>query len=363
MEFVRSRRGAGFLIDLPFRIAGNAGRFMEEFSVNVDRIKMLLQAASQRRLLVVGDLMLDEFVWGRVSRISPEAPVPVVEVTHETLYPGGAANVARNLRPFCRVDVIGGVGEDVQAERLRGLLEEERIGLAELLSDAKWATIIKTRIIARQQQVVRVDREKKMTLKPEHLQDLQNRLERLLPEVDAVILEDYGKGFVTQAVADLVGTLAASHGKALTVDPNPKNPIVWSGAAAIKPNRHEAFLAAGIPDPGAEESPEEDVALAEVGEILKNKWQTELLLITLGEHGMMLFGPGDARYHCPTRAREVFDVSGAGDTAIALFTLALTAGASPVEAAEISNHASGIVVGKLGTATLTLEELLASFER
>lgn len=306
--------------------------------------------------------MLDEFVWGRVSRISPEAPVPVVEVQEESSYPGGAANVARNLRPFCAgVSLCGAVGVDPFADKLRGLLAAESIQTGALVASDGSPTIVKTRIIARQQQVVRVDREKNRGPVAEVTSRAAALAAQLMPSVDGVILEDYGKGLICQELKDEICRLAKAHQKFLTADPNPGNPLDWSGVDLLKPNRSEAFAMAGRKDPGAEENPLDDQALLEVGKLLVEKWSLQGLLITLGEHGMILFERGAAPYHTPTRAREVFDVSGAGDTAIALYTLAVCAGATGQEAAEISNHASGVVVAKLGTATLQAEELVASF--
>lgn len=306
--------------------------------------------------------MLDEFVWGRVSRISPEAPVPVVEVQEESSYPGGAANVARNLRPFCEgVPLCGAVGEDPFADKLRDLLAAEQIDTAALVAFSGSPTIVKTRIIARQQQVVRVDREKNRGPVAEVTARAVGLVAGLMDSVDGVIIEDYGKGFICQELKDEICRMARDAGKFLTADPNPGNPLDWSGIGLLKPNRLEAFAMAGRKDHGAKENPMEDGPLLEVGQILMEKWGLEGLLITLGEHGMMLFERGSEPYHTPTRAREVFDVSGAGDTAIALYTLAVCAGATPREAAEISNHASGVVVAKLGTATLDARELVASF--
>ncbi len=332
--------------------------------MNLSRLQHLLEEAANRRILVIGDVMLDEFVWGRVSRISPEAPVPVVEVQAESSYPGGAANVARNLRPFCAgVLLCGAVGEDSFAGTLRQLLSEEGIETDALVATPDIPTIVKTRIIARQQQVVRVDREKKRGPIPEITDRAVRIVEEHIASVDGVILEDYGKGFLCQSLKDRVCELAAKHGKFLTADPNPGNKLDWSNVALLKPNRSEAFAMVGVLDPGATEDPLKDAALHEVGAILLKNWNLTGLLITLGEHGMILFQKDAVPYHTPTKAREVFDVSGAGDTAIALYTLAICAGATPPEAAEISNHASGVVVAKLGTATLAAEELVASFQQ
>jgi D-beta-D-heptose 7-phosphate kinase/D-beta-D-heptose 1-phosphate adenosyltransferase len=306
--------------------------------------------------------MLDEFVWGKVSRISPEAPVPVVEVSHENSYPGGAANVARNLAEFTgSVRVLGMIGRDSFGAQLRGLLGEERIRTDCLVESAAVPTIVKTRIIARQQQVVRVDREKKIKPDAEVLRAILAQVERVLPETDAIIFEDYGKGLLVQELKNEICKLVSGRGIVVTVDPNPGNPLDWAGVTAIKPNRSEAFAAAGVPLGDPADDPLQDEPLLEVGRRLIERWQAKQLLITLSEHGMILFEDGQPPYHTPTRAQEVFDVSGAGDTAISLYTLALAAGATAREAAEIANHASGIVVGKLGTATVSAAELIESF--
>lgn len=332
--------------------------------MNPSRLQHLLQNAASRRILVVGDVMLDEFVWGRVSRISPEAPVPVVEVQAESSYPGGAANVARNLRPFCAgVLLCGAVGEDSFATTLRGLLSEEGIETAALVASPQIPTIVKTRIIARQQQLVRVDREKSRASIAGMTSRAGELVAELISSVDGVILEDYGKGFLCQTLKDSVCRLAKEHGKFLTADPNPCNPLDWSGVDLLKPNRSEAFAMAGRIDPGAADDPLRDAPLLDVGLLLLQKWDLNGVLVTLGEYGMILFEKGSPPYHTPTKAREVFDVSGAGDTAIALYTLAVCAGATPHEAAEISNHASGVVVAKLGTATLVPDELVMSFQQ
>jgi D-beta-D-heptose 7-phosphate kinase/D-beta-D-heptose 1-phosphate adenosyltransferase len=243
------------------------------------------------------------------------------------------------------------------------LLAEELISTDALVADAERSTIVKTRIVARQQQVVRVDRERRAKVSTEVLERSCSVIADLLPTVDAVIFEDYGKGFLGQALKDRVTEMARSAGKYISADPNPTNPLDWRGVDLLKPNRSEAFAMAGIPDNGAGPNPLSDAPLLEVGDILLKKWDLPALLVTLGEHGMILFQRDEVPYHTPTRAREVFDVSGAGDTAIALHTLAVCAGATPGEAAEISNHASGIVVAKLGTATLTAEELLHAFSK
>jgi rfaE bifunctional protein kinase chain/domain len=326
------------------------------------RVEVLLRSFPSKRVLVIGDLMLDEFVWGRVSRISPEAPVPVVEVIRESYYPGGAANVARNVRAFTpAVFVLGAVGEDTHAQKLKNLLAENGISLDAIQHDKSFQTIVKTRIIARQQQVVRVDRERPQPLTAEAQLRYVEKVRELLPQLDAVIFEDYGKGLLQQGFVDAVASLARREGKLVTADPNPRNRLIWRGITAVKPNRSEAFAAANQPWHEPDSEPLDDRQLLSVGAELLRIWNPNHLLVTLGEQGMILFGQGKPPFHIPSRAREVYDLSGAGDTAIALLTLALVSGASGIEAAEISNHASSVVVGKIGTATLTPEELLDSF--
>jgi len=325
------------------------------------RLQHILDTAAAKHLLVMGDLMLDEFVWGSVARISPEAPVPVVEVQSESSYPGGAANVARNLREFTnRVTMLGSVGTDAAGEKLTRLLSEEGISVEGVFADGLVPTIVKTRIIAQRQQVVRVDRE----TRPHggsRRGEIIDKACGLVAAADAVLFEDYGKGFLDQPLVDAVLEAADKGKKLVTCDPNPKNPLEWPGIAAIKPNRLEAFAVAGLPLSPPVFPVEKDEALFRVGNILLERWNAGALLITLGEQGMILFRRGIPPYHTPTRAREIFDVSGAGDTAISLFTLGMAAGATPEESAELANHASGIVVGKLGTATCSRKELEASF--
>ncbi len=319
------------------------------------RTQELLNRFGGLRVLVAGDLMLDEFLWGNVKRISPEAPVPVVEVTGQSFYAGGAANVARNLAEFSSgVRVMGLRGADEAGEMLERLLREAGMDVSGIVRDGERRTILKTRVVARHQQVVRIDRESNMTPTAAQTAALLRRLEEMLPELDAVILSDYAKGFLTQEFVSALGAGAARLGRIVAVDPSPRNPLQWMGVTAVKPNLKEARAAAGLGD---------DADSGAAGAALLRQWGTAMVLITMGEQGMELFRAGHAPYHTPTRAREVYDVSGAGDTAIAVFTLGLAAGATPEEAAELANHASGVAVGKLGTATVTPQELLESASR
>jgi rfaE bifunctional protein kinase chain/domain len=332
----------------------------------MNRIENLIDSFSRKKILVIGDIMLDRFIWGNVSRISPEAPVPVVNVEKEAVYPGGAANVARNLVPFAgEVHIAGRVGADGDGETLARILCEGGINPAGVLRTEHCQTISKTRIIARKQQVVRFDREKIIAIASHEISEVTDFIIGRAEQLDGMIISDYGKGFVSQELADAVIPIARAAGLVITVDPNPNNPLNYKGVTSVKPNRIEAFREAGIPESlwTSDRNPLDDPLLLRVGHSLLERWETEMVQITLGEQGMMLFQRGEKPHHIPTVAQEVFDVSGAGDTAIALFTLALTAGASAVEAAEISNYASGVVVGKLGTATLSPAELMESMAR
>jgi len=332
-------------------------------SLNLARVRDLLSAATQTRILVLGDVMLDQFIWGSVSRISPEAPVPVVDFSHESYMPGGAANVARNLSALgVQAEMFSAVGEDDAAGTLRKLLREQNVGCAGVIGLDARPTSIKSRIVAHQQQVVRVDRESKQELGATEVQTLLRAFEKQIGDADAVIVGDYGKGVVTQTLLEGVKALCHERGLWLSMDPKPVHHLNLAALSLITPNRKEAFELAGVPDGTRAASPLEDKSLLRVAERLLNELRPALLLITLGDQGMLLCQRGQKAIHIPTVAQEVFDVSGAGDTVIASFTLAIAAGASPLEAAIISNHAAGVVVGKVGTAIVTPEELLSSFQ-
>lgn len=328
------------------------------------RVSKLLTAARRSRILVVGDVMLDQFIWGNVSRISPEAPVPVVDFQRESFMPGGAANVARNLSALgAAPELIAVVGKDDSADRLRELLREQHVNCAGLVEHPGRPTSIKTRIVAHQQQVVRVDRESRGHLDSAATGRLLETIESRLKGADAVIVGDYGKGVVTQELLDELKDLCRRRGVWLSLDPKPVHHLNLSGLSLITPNRKEAFELSGIPDDTRSGNPLTDINLVRTAGRLLNDISPALLLITLGEHGMLLCRRSEKPVHIPTVAQEVFDVSGAGDTVIASFTLAIAAGASPLEAAILSNHAAGVVVGKVGTAIVTPDELIASFGR
>ena len=335
---------------------------MNSQKLSASRAKQILSAAQKTRVLVVGDVMLDQFIWGGVSRISPEAPVPVVDFQRESFMPGGAANVARNLVSLATpAELFGAIGHDDAARKLLKLLGEQTIGCSGLVKSATRHTSIKTRIVAHQQQVVRVDRETRGSLDAKTTAALLAEFKKKIAKADAVIIGDYGKGVVTQPLLDGIKTLCHERGVWLSLDPKPVHHLNLNGLSLITPNRKEAFELAGLPDDTKNANPFADKNLLLVAERLLRELNPALLLITLGELGMLLCQRGEKPFHIPTVAQEVFDVSGAGDTVIASFTLAIAAGASPIEAAILSNHAAGIVVGKVGTAVTTPEELVNSF--
>jgi D-glycero-beta-D-manno-heptose-7-phosphate kinase len=308
--------------------------------------------------------MLDHFLWGKVGRISPEAPVPVVEFERESFIPGGAGNVARNLADLnAATELLGVIGRDETAARLRRVLKHDRIGCHGLLADEARLTTVKTRIVAHRQQVVRVDRESRVELDEKMTRRLLRALESALTACDAVVVGDYAKGIVTQPVLDGIKRMCRERGIWLSVDPKPSHHLDLAGVSLLTPNRKEAFELGGRTEPARRESPPQDTALLSLAEQLLEQLHPALLLITLGDQGLLLCQRGHPPFYVSTVAREVFDVSGAGDTTIASFTLAITAGASPVEAAIFANHAAGVVVGKLGTATVQPDELIESFRR
>ena len=328
-------------------------------NISQKRASDLLRKFTRRRVLVVGDLMLDRYVYGSVTRISPEAPVPVVKVAKETSMPGGASNVACNIRTLGgRAAVAGMIGKDAAGVELRWLLTHADVNVDCAMMFAGASTIVKERIIAERQQVVRVDFERSAEWSARQSEKFLSMLALELGRADGVVIEDYGKGAVTQAVADLVMATALRRGIPVGLDPKEGHDLHLPGITVATPNRREAFAIAGMIDPGAKENPLADKALRKTGEILMEKWAAQNLAITLGPHGMYLLTRGREPRHVPTRAREVFDVSGAGDTVIAACVTALAAGAEFLESAELANIAAGVVVGKLGTASCTPEELL-----
>ncbi len=313
---------------------------------------------------VLGDLMLDRYAWGEATRISQEAPVPVVLVNRETAVPGGAANVVRNVFALQANALPAGiVGDEPDGRLLLEQLKDASADVSAVHVASGAVTTVKTRVLAGNQQVVRVDREQPAQVTPELRRHVLDALEKQLAAgaIDALIMEDYAKGlFDQQFMADAVA-LAAKHGVFATLDPHPAHAFNVPGIRLMTPNRLEAFRLAGVTYLPAEgRRPLEDKPLLQVADRLMELWGPELLLVTLGAGGMMLVDRnGGSPVHIPTQARQVFDVSGAGDTVMATMTLALLAGAVPAEAARLANYAAGVVVGYLGTRAIRAEELLA----
>jgi D-beta-D-heptose 7-phosphate kinase/D-beta-D-heptose 1-phosphate adenosyltransferase len=323
-------------------------------TLSPSRARSLLKAMRGGRVLVLGDVMLDQFLWGRVARISPEAPVPVVEIASETFHLGGAANVAGNVRALGGQAVVAGIiGDDAPGLRVRTALAEAGVEDALSVADEGRPTTVKTRIIAHHQQVVRADREVSAPITGVLEQAVLQRVRAALPSCGALILSDYHKGVVTPAVMKAVLALARRRGVPVLVDPKVAHFALYRGVALVTPNQAEAEQATGV-----RIRSEADVLAA--GQTILRRLRCQAALITRGEQGMSLFEPGRRALHIPTAAREVFDVTGAGDTVIATLGLARCAQAGLPEAARLANLAAGVVVGKVGTATATPEEVLAA---
>ena len=334
----------------------------ERKTLTRQRARNILNTAAKRTVLVTGDAMLDQFLWGNASRISPEAPVPVVEFERESFMAGAAGNVASNITALnSKAQLHSVLGRDDAAKKLRELLKANQVDCKSLITDSSRQTSCKTRIIAQRQQVVRVDRESKADIEPRLARRLLKSVEAGLAKSNLIVIIDYGKGVVTQDYLDELKALGKRRGVWLSLDPKPVHSLDLRGLSLITPNRKEAFELAGIGDSTHNANPIKDRNLMRAARQLIGELELKVLLITLGELGMLVCQPGHKSFHIPTIAREVFDVSGAGDTVVGSFTLAIAAGASPIEAAIFANHAAGVVVGKLGTATVTPRELLASF--
>lgn len=322
--------------------------------VNKAELRRLVGNFNRARVLVIGDLMLDEFIWGKVARISPEAPVPVVWVNSESFMPGGAANVANNIHALgAKVYLCGVIGSDDRGRLLVDDLRRKNIDVEGIIVDSERPTTLKTRVIAHSQQVVRIDREKLDAVDDNIVDQITTFVNEKINEIDALIIEDYGKGLICPRLLQEVIAVAQKHKKIITVDPKENHFAYYQGVTLITPNHHEAGRAVR-----REIKTEKD--LEEAGNTLLNQQNAQAVLITLGENGMRLFerkNTGKSIY-IPTLAQKVFDVSGAGDTVIATATVALACQGSMLDAASIANYAAGIVVGKVGVAVATQEELL-----
>ncbi len=319
-------------------------------TINKNKLKTALSRFKNKKILVVGDLILDHHISGRVERISPEAPVPVVWANRENFVCGGAANVGLNLHSLgVRVSMCGVVGKDHFGQTLFSLMGKSGINTALIIKNKERPTTLKTRIIAHHQQVVRVDWESVEFLSAHTNRLILNKIKKNLDDFDAVIVEDYGKGVINPALVGELVDLCRQKNKIITVDPKEEHFDYYENVTALTPNLKEAEVAANTKIRSKSEIPL-------LGNLIMESLNPKALLITLGEEGMMLFCD-NTYYHIPTQAHEVFDVTGAGDTVISVFTLALSCEANYKDAAILANLAAGIVVGKLGAATVDKKEL------
>jgi D-beta-D-heptose 7-phosphate kinase/D-beta-D-heptose 1-phosphate adenosyltransferase len=313
--------------------------------------RAVFERSRGRKILVVGDLMIDEWIWGTVTRISPEAPVPVVAVSDHSFTLGGAGNVANNLRALgAEVGFCGTVGDDGFARQVRDLLRDERVDDRGVFTLSARPTTRKTRVVAHNQQVVRADWESVAAPTTADLERVAAFVGERAADSDAVIFSDYGKGLLTRAIVEAAGVCPL-----VLADPKPANIELFAGVTCVAPNASEAAAVTGI-------AIVDEESLEVAGTRLLDRLGCRYAVITRGEHGMALFGSAGERLAIPSVARAVFDVSGAGDTVIAMLALALAAGA-PIEAAmQLANFAAGAVVEKLGTATASAGEILALVE-
>jgi D-beta-D-heptose 7-phosphate kinase/D-beta-D-heptose 1-phosphate adenosyltransferase len=321
-------------------------------STQRDRLAEAISFFTGCSVLVIGDLMLDTFIWGDVQRISPEAPVPVVEVMEETQLLGGSANVVRNVAALgARVAVTGIVGDDWAGRKLRELFAEIGVTTDGLIVENDRPTTSKTRIIARNQQVVRYDKERRSPLQGNALAKALSFLRNGVSRVDALIVSDYGKGMITRELMDGIRSLRRERRLPVVVDPKVRDTNLYRGVTMVTPNHHEASRMSGMEIHDGE-------TLARAGKYLLRELECEMLLVTRGKEGMSLFLQDGNTVDIPTVARRVYDVTGAGDTVLATISLGLVAGLSPVDAAALANIAAGIVVGEVGTAAISSDQLV-----
>lgn len=308
-----------------------------------------------KKILVIGDIMLDKYIWGKVSRISPEAPVQIVNVERETYAPGGAANVANNIASLNATTYMAGIiGNDTARDILLKELRRRSINTDGIIEDKTKPTIQKVRVIGQNQQLLRIDYEKDDYINTEIEERMINYTTKLIRQADAIIISDYAKGAITERVVRHVRDLTRKSNKLIIIDPKPKHKAYYKNVDLITPNHYEASEMTGIAGEG-------DVEIVKIGKMLLSELKSTIL-ITRGEKGMALFEQNGKITNIPTKAKEIYDVTGAGDTVVATVTVALSAGASIIDAATIANHAAGIVVGKIGTSTVSVEELKINVE-
>ena len=323
----------------------------------MNNLLKVVEQFKNKKILILGDVMLDKYIWGDVSRISPEAPVQIVNVTGESYVPGGAANVANNIAALsAKSFIVGVVGNDNTKKELIKELEKRNVDVNGLIVDENKRTIRKVRVFGRNQQLLRFDYEKKGYVEPDTENKIFNFVSKKLDEIDAIIISDYAKGTITKNLMEKLTSLCKEKNKIIVVDPKPKHKDFYKNATLITPNHKEAHEMTGL----AEED-SSDVDIEKMGKRLLGELNSTIL-ITKGEKGMSLFEKDKKITSIPTFAKEVYDIVGAGDTSAATLTLALASGASFEEAAVIANHAAGITVGKIGTSTVSIEELRKSIE-
>ena len=316
-----------------------------------------IDAFPDARVMVIGDVMIDHFIWGGVNRISPEAPVPVVNVTSESLCLGGAANVVHNIRTLGgKVYAVGVAGDDSLGRKIVQDLKALNLSTDGIIIANGRPTTVKTRIIAHSQQVVRFDREEASPLHPDTEEKLTRYIQRMVSKVDAILISDYGKGLISGELMEKLLSLTKAENKPVIVDPKVKNIHLYRGVTIITPNQTEAREAIGV-------KILTDTDSSRAAELLRERIECDSVLITRGEHGMTLLEKNGACTHIPTLATEVYDVTGAGDTVVSVLALALTTGAALKVAALLANYAAGIVIRKVGTATVDREELKKAIKK
>ncbi len=329
---------------------------MNQLTIVPEKIKKIVKKFSDTSIVVVGDIMLDEYLWGDVRRISPEAPVPVVHVESVSRRLGGAANVVQNLKKLGVKPLLVSVcGNDENGKNLISLLEEQRCCSQGVFVSANRPTTIKTRIVARNQQVVRADRELVEDLNEQEREYVWNRFEEFFNSSQGVIISDYGKGVISQPLIKHILEKCIINQKFVAIDPKDRHFDAYKKVSIITPNLREAHVMAGLTYRNCS-----DEEIEQLGWKLVDNLELPYLLITLSERGMALFERQNRLFtHLPTVARKVFDVTGAGDTVISVFTAAFTCGATPLEAAFLANHAAGLTVAELGTASVDPQAILA----
>ena len=320
-------------------------------SISEKRLNELLSGLNRKRIAVVGDLMLDRYIWGSVNRISPEAPVPVVDMETEQARLGGAANVAKNIKSLGGEPIlIGVIGDDNSGKQLFEIVQGSKFPVEGIVVDNSRPTTVKTRVIANNQHVVRIDREQKADISPEIQERLLEIVRKFIGSIDGIIIEDYNKGVVVKNLISQIITLALKHNKIITVDPKFNNFFEYKNVTVVKPNRKETEEVLGT-------RLKSDKDIINAGKSLLQKLGAKNILLTLGERGMSLFESNGKNSSMPTKALNVADVSGAGDTVISTLTMALAAGADILEASYLANYAGGIVCEEVGIVPIELDKL------